>query len=172
MIVLLPNVISKVAEKVTAAIVFVTTSILYVAAFPFYRQFHSNFNQMIFNAANDDLYALFVTLIDEFYLPLRLLMALILSMILYKLWIKCLQLQLKIHSLLVIALTYLAVTLSIFGGGFLLSEEAKAEKITADKAIEKAKAEGIEKAKAEGGVGTIVWGLSEREREIIRGIGK
>ena len=47
---------------------------------------------------------------------------------------------------------------TIFGGGFLLSEEAKAKKITADKAIEKAKTK-------------FVWELSEREREIIRKLG-
>ena len=52
----------------------------------------------------------------------------------------------------------------LFGGGSLLSEEARAKKITADKAIEK--------AKAEGGVGTMVWELSEREREIIRKLGR
>ena len=140
LIVLLPSVISKVAAKVIAAIVFVTTSILYAAVFPFYRQFHSNFNQMLFNAVNDDLYALFVTLIDEFYLPLRLLMALILSMILYKLWIKCLQLQLKIHSLLVITLTYLTVTLSIFGGGLNWQTELNFENIgvTKDKFLNEA----------------------------------
>ena len=46
----------------------------------------------------------------------------------------------------------------VFGGGFLLSDKARAKKITA----EKAKAE---KAKA------IVWELSEREREIIRKLG-
>ena len=140
LIVLLPNVISKVAGKITAAIVFVITSILYAAVFPFYRQFHSNFNQMIFNAVNDDLYALFVTLIDEFYLPLRLLIALILSMIMYKIFQKCLQLQLKINSLLVIALTYLAVTLSIFGGGLNWQTELNFENIgvTKDKFLNEA----------------------------------
>ena len=116
LIVLLPSIFSKVATRVIVAIVLIITSILYAAAIPFYRQFHSNFDQMIFNAINDDLYALFMTLIDEFYLPLRLILALIMSIILYKLFLKCLQVQLKINSLLVIALTYLMVTLSIFGG--------------------------------------------------------
>ena len=95
---------------------------------------------MLFNAVNDDLYALFVTLIDEFQLPLRLLIALILSMILYKIWVKCLQVQLKINSLLVIALTYLAVTLSIFGGGLNWQTELNFENIgiTKDKFLNEA----------------------------------
>ena len=129
LIILMPSMVSKIAAKVTAVIVFVTTSVLYIAAFPFYRQFHSNFNQVIFNAVNDDIYALLVTLVDEFKLPLRLLMALILSMLLYKLWVKCLQVHLKIHSLFVIALTYLIVTLTIFGGGLNWQTELNFENI-------------------------------------------
>ena len=129
LIVLLPSIFSKVATRVIVAIVLIITSILYAAAFPFYRQFHSNFDQMIFNAINDDLYALFMTLIDEFYLPLRLILALIMSIILYKLFLKCLQVQLKINSLLVIALTYLMVTLTIFGGGLNWQTELNFENI-------------------------------------------
>ena len=140
LIILMPSMVSKIAAKVTAVIVFVTTSVLYIAAFPFYRQFHSNFNQVIFNAVNDDVYALMVTLIDEFNLPLRLLMALILSMILYKIWIKCLQVQLKVHSLIVIVLTYLTVNLTIFGGGLNWQTELNFENIgvTKDKFLNEA----------------------------------
>ena len=54
---------------------------------------------------------------------------------------------------------------TIFGGGFLLSEKSTAEKLKAEKAAaEKAAAE---KANAEK-VGAEVWGLSDRELEIIR----
>ena len=54
---------------------------------------------------------------------------------------------------------------AIFGGGFLLSEKSTAEKLKAEKAAaEKAAAE---KANAEK-VGAEVWGLSDRELEIIR----
>ena len=37
----------------------VAISILYVASFPYYRQFHSNFGQLVFNTFNDDAVALF-----------------------------------------------------------------------------------------------------------------
>lgn len=47
-------------------------SILFVASFPFYRQFHANFNQMLFTGANDDIYALFITMVQQYYLPVRL----------------------------------------------------------------------------------------------------
>lgn len=50
-------------------------SILFVASFPFYRQFHANFNQMLFTGMNDDLTALFFTMVQQYNLPLRLLAA-------------------------------------------------------------------------------------------------
>lgn len=59
------------------------TSILFVASFPYYRQFHSRFHQLLFNAGNDDIYALLVSLVQEFNLPLRLAGALLLG---YGLW--------------------------------------------------------------------------------------
>ena len=59
------------------------TSILFVASFPYYRQFHSRFHQLLFNAGNDDMYALLVSLVQEFNLPLRLAGALLLG---YGLW--------------------------------------------------------------------------------------
>jgi len=60
-------------------------SILYVASFPYYRQFHSSFNQLMFNAANDDMYALLVSFVQEFYLPVRLTGALLLAWGLWRL---------------------------------------------------------------------------------------
>ena len=129
LIVLLPSIVSKTAMKIAAAIVSLATSILYIAAFPFYRQFHSNFNQMIFNAVNDDLYAIFITFVEEFYLPLRLLIAVILAVILYKLFFRCIQVQVKIHGLIAVALTYLAATLAIFGGGLNWQTELNFENI-------------------------------------------
>ena len=60
-------------------------SILYVASFPFYRQFHSNFNQMIFQAVHEDTTAaLFWSLVREQYLPLRFLLALLLAYVLWR----------------------------------------------------------------------------------------
>ena len=62
----------------------------------------------------------------------------------------------------------------LFGSGFLLSEKATSEKAAAEKAAaEKAAAEkaAAEKAAAEK-VDTNIWELSEREREIVKSLGK
>ena len=57
----------------------------------------------------------------------------------------------------------------IFGAGFLLSEKAAAEKAAAEKATaEKAAAEKAATEKDN----TIMWELSERERKIIKSLGK
>lgn len=107
-------------------------SVLHIASFPFYRQFRMNFNQMLFNGANDDIYALFITMVQEYYLPLRLLIAVILAFILGKLlwwWlnrpslVKAINERLKLPKAIRYAgrvvflyLIYLAVLLGIFGG--------------------------------------------------------
>ena len=70
-------------ESVLSGMVLAVTSILFVASFPYYGQFHSRFHQLLFNAGNDDMYALFVSLVQEFNLPLRLAGALLLA---YALW--------------------------------------------------------------------------------------
>ena len=58
---------------------------------------------------------------------------------------------------------------AIFGGGFLLSDKAAADKAAADKAAaDKAAADKAAADKA----AAHVWALSEREREIVRGLGK
>ena len=140
LIVLLPSIVSQVAMRITAALVLTTTSVLYIAAFPFWREFHSNFNQIIFNAVNDDLYALLVTLIYEYYLPLRLLAVLALSVILYRVFMKFLNVRVRLHKVIVIVLTYLAVTLTIFGGGLNWQTELNFENIgvTKDKFLNEA----------------------------------
>ena len=66
-------------ESLLSGIVLTATSILFVASFPYYGQFHSRFHQLLFNAANDDMYALFISLVQEFNLPLRLAGALLLA---------------------------------------------------------------------------------------------
>ena len=71
------------AERLLSWLVLSVTSILFVASFPYYRQFHSRFHQLLFNAGNDDMYALLVSLVQEFNLPLRLAGALLLG---YGLW--------------------------------------------------------------------------------------
>ena len=61
-------------------------SVLNVARYPYYRQFHTGFNQLLFNAPNEDITALLMSLVREFYLPVRLLGALLLAWLLYRLW--------------------------------------------------------------------------------------
>ena len=105
-------------------------SILFVASFPFYRQFRMNFNQMLFNGANDDLMALFWTLMEQYALPLRLAGALLLACLLWHLlrwwlyglgekifrpvlWPPAARYGLRLCYL---GLLYLVCTLAVFGG--------------------------------------------------------
>ena len=138
LIILLASLISKNLSKIVSALIFVVISILYLASFPFYKQFHSNFNQIIFNAVNDDLYALLITFIEEFNLFPRLFFALVLSFIIYKIFQK-----LKFHifnSILTIILTYFAINLTLFGGGLSWQTELNFENIgvTRDKFLNEA----------------------------------
>ena len=71
-------------QGVLDGVVLTILSILYGASFPYYRQFHSGFNQLMFNAVNDDMEALFWSLVQEFYLPVRLVFALFLAYVLWR----------------------------------------------------------------------------------------
>ena len=71
-------------ESLLSGIVLTITSILFVASFPYYGQFHSRFHQLLFNAGNDDMYALFISLVQEFNLPLRLAGAFLLAFCLWR----------------------------------------------------------------------------------------
>lgn len=75
---------SRRVESLLSGIVLTITSILFVASFPYYGQFHSRFHQLLFNAGNDDMYALFISLVQEFNLPLRLAGALLLAFYLWQ----------------------------------------------------------------------------------------
>lgn len=109
----------------------VLLSILYVASFPFYRQFHANFNQMLFTGANDDLYALLITMVQQYALPVRLAGALLLAWVLWrclKAFLACCRLENAVEAmawprwarylgrLAFLYVTYLGVLLGIFGG--------------------------------------------------------
>ena len=74
-------------QRVYAAlngVLLVVLSVLFVASFPYYRQFHANFNQMLFTGAHDDLEALFWTMVQQYALPVRLLGALVLAYVLWR----------------------------------------------------------------------------------------
>ena len=77
--------LEKYVWDVVTGLELVTISVLYVAAFPYYRQFHSNFNQLVYNTFNDDMVALFWSFVQEFNLPVRLATALIMALILWHL---------------------------------------------------------------------------------------
>ncbi|MBP2661845.1 MAG: sulfatase, partial [Firmicutes bacterium] len=49
-------------------------SLLFYARIPYYEQFHMGFNQLLFNTFNDDVHALFYTLVEQYKLPIRLLL--------------------------------------------------------------------------------------------------
>lgn len=53
--------------------------ILFMARFAFYEEFHVGFNQFVFNAVNDDMQALFMTIIDQYQLVWRLAGAILFS---------------------------------------------------------------------------------------------
>ncbi len=80
----------KYVWDVATALELAAISILYVASFPYYRQFHSNFGQLVFNTFNDDTAALFWSLVQEFWMPVRLAGALFLAWVLWRLMRKVL----------------------------------------------------------------------------------
>ena len=73
-------------RKICAVILFFILSILHIASFPFYETYRENYNQMIFQGMNEDLYALLVTFIKEFSLIPRLILTVILTILLYKIF--------------------------------------------------------------------------------------
>lgn len=114
-------------SKIIAVIIFIVTSILFIASIPFYEQFHSHFNQMIFNGFNDDWYALLITFIDEFNLTLRLIVALIMSWIMYQIYKRLPMIEFNL--LIEIALTILISVMSFFGGSLSWKTELNFENI-------------------------------------------
>lgn len=50
-------------------------SLLFYARIPYYEQFHMAFNQLLFNTVHDDVYALLITLVQQYNLPVKLLLA-------------------------------------------------------------------------------------------------
>lgn len=73
--------------KICSAILFFGLSILHMASFPFYETYRENYNQMIFRGMNEDWHALFITFYQEFSLVPRLIATVVLTIILYKLFV-------------------------------------------------------------------------------------
>ncbi|WP_110954885.1 LTA synthase family protein [Anaerosinus massiliensis] len=82
---------NRVRKYIAAGYIFLLT-ILFFARIPYYIQFHSGFNQLIFNTLNDDIYALIVSLVEQFQLPLRLSIAGLTAAFLFWLAVKWLNL--------------------------------------------------------------------------------
>ncbi|WP_425058707.1 LTA synthase family protein [Sporomusa carbonis] len=65
--------------------VYVTVlSFLFQARIPYYQEFHMAFNQLLFNTLNDDVTALFQTVVKQYNLPVRLLSATVTAFLLCK----------------------------------------------------------------------------------------
>ena len=68
----LPNLLLKrrgtSARLVISYVFFYILSMLFAAKFFYYKEFHTNFNEMVFNALNDDLSALLHTFIEQYHL--------------------------------------------------------------------------------------------------------
>lgn len=80
------------AAQAISFVVLLVSSIAFCGSIPYYRQFHSKYNQLLFNTANDDVYALAISLVQEFNLPLRLLAAIIMVAVLWLiLWKICMR---------------------------------------------------------------------------------
>jgi len=60
-------------------------SLLFYARIPYYEQFHVGFNQLLFNTFNDDVNAIFYTLVEQYNLPVQLLMTAVTAVALSKL---------------------------------------------------------------------------------------
>ncbi len=102
-------------------------SVFFVARFPYYRQFHSGFNQLVFNTFHDDVYALSISLVKEFYLPLRLLGAGLLAVFCYVIFRQWLRWQVSLPAMtfrlgryagraVFLLAVYLMTTWATFGG--------------------------------------------------------
>lgn len=108
-------------------VIFITT-LLFVARFPFYKVYLSNYNQMIFTALHEDKKALFFTFYEQYNLVSNLILVLAISVaigFLFKKYISCPKLFLyltKLNTYFVVSLLSFAIyfvgTISLYGGGF------------------------------------------------------
>ncbi len=79
--VMLPRLNTNRIRIILGSVYIAILSILFQARIPYYRVFNVTFNQNIFNTFNDDIQALFITMIQEYNLLFRILGAILLSVI-------------------------------------------------------------------------------------------
>lgn len=119
---------SRLALRLANAVILIeltSTSILYIASFPYYAVYHSSFNIMMFTAVHEDWQALFKTFVSQFALLQRLILAAVLAGVLFYLWNRLrkfaavkLYPQKCLGKLAVILLVFLLERLSLFGGSW------------------------------------------------------
>jgi phosphoglycerol transferase MdoB-like AlkP superfamily enzyme len=94
-------------------------SVGFIGRFPYYRQFHSGYNQLLFNTANDDVWALFLSLVYEYNLPLRFAAACLLAYVLWRLSNAFIEWEMPLQSLSGTAL-WVCRGVTVVGIGFLV----------------------------------------------------
>lgn len=115
-----------VLRKICSIVLLFILSILHIASFPFYETYRENFNQMIFRGMNEDWFALLITFYEQFSLIPRLISAIILTVILYKIFVFLLKkdylaklflrLPKIIYLPILVIFCYLTVLWTLFGG--------------------------------------------------------
>lgn len=78
------NILNRLRLSISGIYLFLL-SVLLIAKYPYYREFHTGFNQMIFNTLEDDKSAIFYTLVDQYQFWWRFTGAIILGLLL--LWL-------------------------------------------------------------------------------------
>lgn len=76
-------------------------TILFYARIPYYEQFHMGFNQLLFNTFEDDAVALFHTMIQQYQLPQRFVLAMVTAWALirlFRIWLRLPQFRLPKFS--------------------------------------------------------------------------
>ena len=139
---------SQKLEKVRMVLgsIYVTLLItLFHARIPFYQEFHTGFNQMIFNTLNDDIVALLYTLVADYNLPVLLISTSVISYIFCRMLSKILATgtftaprfsqgyQKMIFRLGVVVVVFLFMVFTRFGGSLTYAHSLHWENATVSK---------------------------------------
>lgn len=127
--ILFANFFSHSLAKIFLALEIFLSLTLNFAAIPFYKIFHSNFNQMIFAGLHDDFFALIVTFYQNFQLLPRLFVAILFSALLFKFAVKLLDSKIFSKNFLLIPVAIILFPLSFYGGSFSWQNELNFENI-------------------------------------------
>lgn len=117
-------------------------TVLFIARFPFYKVFHSTFNQIVFNTTNDDIGAIIVTMQSGHNLTTRLIVALVMALIICVLlhfWMNMTEMRIHLSShtrlkksltaVALIAMALVVTRLSQFGGSISWQNELTWENV-------------------------------------------